>query len=83
MRATEQKVSGQTSFESPIPSLVFLSSLKYGAQRQIFFFPHCQESLTVVILREKMRAENGDGETDEWRLARDREGEERWTSGSR
>lgn len=85
MRAMEQKVSGQTSFESPTHSHVFLSSLKYFTQRQTFF-SHCQESLTLVILEEKMRGENGDRKTDEWRLARDREGgrqrEEGWTSGS-
>lgn len=84
MRATEQKVSGQTSSESPIQSHLFLSSLKYRAQRQTF--SHCQESLTLEILEEKMRGENGDRKTDEWRLARDREGdrdrEEGWTSGS-
>lgn len=51
----EQKVSGQTSFESPIRSHVFLSSLKYRAQRQTF--SHCQESQTLVILEEKMRGE--------------------------
>lgn len=49
-------------------------------------FSHCQESLTLVIWEEKMRGENGDRKTDEWRLARDREGhgdrEEGWTTGS-
>lgn len=49
-------------------------------------FSHCQENLTLVILEEEMREENGDRTTDEWRLARDREEdrerEEGWTSGS-
>lgn len=40
MRAREQKVSGQTSFESPIHSHVSLSSLKCCAPRQTF--PHCK-----------------------------------------
>lgn len=84
MRAIEQKVSGQTSFESPTHSHVFLSSPKFCAQRQTFFFSLSRES--VVIFEEKMRGENGDRKTDEWRLARDREGgrerEEGWTSGS-
>lgn len=81
----EQKVSGQAYFESPIHFQVFISSLKYCAQRKKLF-SHCQENLTLVILEEEMREENGDRTTDEWRLARDREEdrerEEGWTSGS-
>lgn len=81
----KKKVWGQTPFESPTHSHVLLSSPKHCAQKPTFFLI-VNKSLTLVILAEKMRGENGDRETDEWILARDREGhrdrEERWTTGS-
>lgn len=45
MRATEQKVSGQTSFESPTHSRVFLSC----AVQKDKLSSRCQKSLTPVI----------------------------------
>lgn len=82
----EQKVSGQTYFwkSNSLSSIPFFFKVLHTKTN---FFSHCQENLTLVILEEKMRVENGDGNTDEWGLARDREGdierEEGWTSGSR
>lgn len=64
--------------------MYFFSFPKYRTQRQTF--SHYQETLALVILEEKMRGENGDRKTDEWRLAWDGEGdrdwEEGWTPGS-